>query len=809
MDDSFQSLTNAYVFRGRVRKRFGSYLMNQAVDTSVAQLSSRVRINLGTTDGAGDISGTVPGAVFAVGQMFSVSTQMLTVHNSGTSTMLHTGSAIGVFDTINGVYSISGAPINTDVYFYPSTPIIGIVTYENDQLNDEIPIAFDTQFSYQFINGSWQVLDDVVNNPAAVWTGTDSQLMWGTTWRGALSSDYLMFVTNFNAPDLLRYFNGSVWASFSPALNGTNTLLTARLVIPFQGRLLYLNVIELNQGSNIGTSDGSGNFSGTASGSSFAAGQYFLVGTTLFTTNAGMGDVAMTVSTIATGNASAPVASGTFNIATGAVVITGNNTNINQIVYYFPNVGGTQESYVNRVRYSQNGSPIQDNAWLDVGGSGKGGYYDAPTKEQIITCQLLKNRLIVYFESSTWELVWTGNNNDPFRWQLFNSELGCESTFSVVPFDKVAIAIGNVGIHACNGSNVERVDDKIPDEVFAISNENDGEFRVYGIRDYFSELVYWTFPAVEVDAKFPNRVLVYNYKTGSWAYNNDTITAFGYYQGQSATTWATTGQTWEEYTASWQSPTQNSQFRQIIAGNQEGFIFIVDTETARNCPALQITNMTFSPNLVTIKCVNHNLQTVASLNDPTGGDYIIIENAQGVTGVNGKIYPVYQVIDKDTFIISEPSFAGTYTGGGTVAIVSNINIETKQYNFYVDQGRNAAINKVDFLVDRTDSGQVTVDYSMSSSTQGIIEGGLITGALIGNNVLKTSAYDLIPQERSQTRLWHPIYPMANGECIQLNIYMSDDFNLANSQIRNPEIAFSDFTLHAMTFYTTVTSNRLQ
>src|ERR1700691_3840943 len=73
MDDAFQKLQNAYVFRGRVRKRFGSRFMGTGWSSSLTEpLFSRLRINLGSTDVSGNISATVPGSTFAVGQMFSV-----------------------------------------------------------------------------------------------------------------------------------------------------------------------------------------------------------------------------------------------------------------------------------------------------------------------------------------------------------------------------------------------------------------------------------------------------------------------------------------------------------------------------------------------------------------------------------------------------------------------------------------------------------------------------------------------------------------------------------------------------------------
>lgn len=69
--------------------------------------------------------------------------------------------------------------------------------------------------------------------------------------------------------------------------------------------------------------------------------------------------------------------------------------------------------------------------------------------------------------------------------------------------------------------------------------------------------------------------------------------------------------------------------------------------------------------------------------------------------------------------------------------------------------------------------------------------------------MDTSPYPLIPLEAKQNALWHPIYPQADGEFVQLEILMTA------AQITNPEIAFSDFEMHAMTFYTTPTASRLQ
>src|SRR5689334_9755965 len=122
-DDAFAMLQNAYNFRGRIRKRFGAELLqgSDEVDPSVAQLLSRLRINLGNTNGSGNISVTVPGAIFKVGQLFSIGDEIFTVVVTGTpGVMLTTGAAtVHTYNTTTGALVINGAAATTPVFFYP------------------------------------------------------------------------------------------------------------------------------------------------------------------------------------------------------------------------------------------------------------------------------------------------------------------------------------------------------------------------------------------------------------------------------------------------------------------------------------------------------------------------------------------------------------------------------------------------------------------------------------------------------------------------------------------------------------------
>lgn len=728
-EEAFEKLQNAYVWRGRVRKRFGGKLMGTGSISSLdAPLFSRFRVALpggagvGITNGAGNaVAASSPGHIFKVGQQLSVADTIFTVISAaaGAQPMLSTNPlATGTFNIVNGAYTITGAPALTQVYFYIGEPVMGLCNYEKGAINNQPSFGFDTQWVYKFTT-SWNRVGVAEN---VVFKGTDSDFFWTCNWNGVTDNQTALFISNFNAAigaplatdDPMWFYNEDAiipWAIYNPPFTTAGDIIyTARIIIPFKDRLLLLNTIEQD--------------------------------------------------------------------AAGAV----------------------NSSYVNRCRYSHNGSPFAASAFLEVNQAGftGGGYIDAPTEEAIISAEFIKDRLIVYFERSTWELAYTGNQVLPFTWQKINTELGSESTFSVVPFDKAVLGVGNTGIHACSGANVERIDTKIPEKIFQIANKNEGVERVVGIRDYYVEMVYWTMPNLNNAnrfARFPNQVLVYNYKTNSWAYNDDCITMFGDFEQQADATWATSSEQWQENNSTWTSGVQQAQFRQVIAGNQQGYVFIVAPDESQNAPVMSITDISVAGLFLQLTIIDHTLNS---------GDFIYLNDTQGVTGLSRHIFEIQQLIDKDNILINPPdNYAGTYTGGGNVTRVSNIQITTKQYNPYIDKGRDVYVAKIEFGVKQTVFGQITIDYAPSASQISSIDDGAATNTLLGTSVLETSPYATVPLEVVMDRLWHPVYFQTEGECIQFFMYMSTD------QMLDPLIAFEDFVLDGMVLYTIPTTPRLQ
>ena len=270
---------------------------------------------------------------------------------------------------------------------------------------------------------------------------------------------------------------------------------------------------------------------------------------------------------------------------------------------------GTVTSYKQRARYSFYGSPLVRNAWYEKNQSDDGlapvvtdgsniasgaGFVDAATEEQIISARFLKDRLMVSFERSTWELVYTSNQVQPFVWQKINSELGSMSTFSTVPFDREILTTGQSGVHACNGQNVVRIDDLIPDKIFEFETGENNNLRTAGIRDYFAEMVYWAYveDLHKPTQRYPNQIMVFNYKNKTWAFNDDCATVFGYFEQTTDMTWESSFPiTWAQANFTWISHVIQELQRQVIFGTPEGFVLIINTEESRNAPSMQITNI--------------------------------------------------------------------------------------------------------------------------------------------------------------------------------------------------------------------------
>lgn len=705
-EDSFYKLKNAYVHRGVIKKRFGSSYIGTGVTTELLkQLKTRLRINLGATDGNGFISSDLnpipAGAVLKAGQMLSIGSELFTVPDVGTPVeMLRTVEDDSCyFNTSTGSYNIVLAEANKPCFFYPSEPVMGLTMHESGAISDHSAIAFDTRFAYLYTGGGWARVG------TQVYTGDSSNYFWSTNYSGVTPEDCALFSTNFKADGLTSdpmYYtlDKLTWTEFQPIiLTGgvgiQQTVITAKVMIHFSGHFLLFHTYEYDDRSG---------------------------------------------------------------------------------AYEY-------KKCVNRMRYTgAHVDPLNANAWLEAKQAGYcgGGYRDAPTEEEIVSVQPLRDRLIVYFERSTYEVVYTHDHSQPFVFRRLSAELGSESSFASIPLEEGVFTVGSSGIHMCNGLNVVRADSKIPLELSRYLKVSDAIKRIHGIKDARDELLYWAIPSQRSDDiyRFPDKIIMYNYRNHTWAVFDDAITCFGYFEQSLGDTWEEDYQTWEDDTSTWEDPESMAGHRKVIAGNQQGFVFALRDSDHSNAPVLQVSNIDGED--VTVE--DHNLRT---------DDYVRLHNS-GVIAQD-IIYRVADVTEDKIELLGLNVPA--YKGGGTLSRVSRISIKSTAWNPYIKQGKNVSLSKIIFGVKKTGSGEITVNFIPSQA-----DISMESDASLGTGILETKPYALVPLESEQALLWHSVYFLAEGNSIQIHMTWSD------TQMLNKSIVMSEFEIQGIILETSATGD---
>lgn len=173
---------------------------------------------------------------------------------------------------------------------------------------------------------------------------------------------------------------------------------------------------------------------------------------------------------------------------------------------------------------------------------GHGGRIDAPTGEWIISAEFLRDELIVQFQESTWKLRYTGNDNDPFRWQKINDTRRVDAPYGSVPYQDYVTAVGSTGLVKSDGVSLNRYDNEIIDYVssnFDLANIN----LVNGFRFNEFYMQFLCYPSIDpVATDYCDKWLVWNWFENTFCTWNILATTFGYYkQGNDLA--------WEDFTA--------------------------------------------------------------------------------------------------------------------------------------------------------------------------------------------------------------------------------------------------------------------
>lgn len=450
--------------------------------------------------------------------------------------------------------------------------------------------------------------------------------------------------------------------------------------------------------------------------------------------------------------------------------------------------------------------------WADQ--TGFGGFITAGISQDMITVSPNEDVLIVGFNFLQTRLVFTGNDIVPFNLFVINSELGSGSTFSIVNMDQGVITRGSRGIIITNQTSAQRIDLEIPDQVFEITNQNNGTERYCAARDFINEWVYFTYPVDDDDSsfKFPDQTLQYNYRDTSWAIFNESYTTYGTFRKQTGFIWSTVGlifPTWSDWNEPWSAGSSNLQSPLVIGGNQQGFVIIRDPTTTGEGTSLTIQNISGS----TVTSPNHNLNE---------NDYIIISGCFGTVSaqVNGKIFKV-ESTSQNTFNLSPGLNTATYLGGGLITRLYVPFIQTKQFPVSWQFARKTRIGPQQYLLTTTANSQIQLliflsqnenaDPALAYNSGTIVPDPLtVNNSLIYSSVLYTcpesTNLGLTPANTNlqmvtatqQQQIWHRMNTSLLGDTVQVGFTLSDD------QMRSLTTTGNSFAITGVTAGTTTT-----
>lgn len=842
-NDAFPTMYNMYSWRGRAKRKRGTI--------SLARLKRQVQLaavpaswqygQLALVAGAGNLLTAISApstASIAPGTISVVVGSNTYTDPSQNGTLVGAPGGSGTINYATGAITISGGgvgPLTGSYAYYPGLPVLGLEDFVSSTSSSQYPLqlSFDEDFAYQLNQDSssniyyYGVNYYKLTNAPVVWSGTDYQQFWSTNYQGAF------WATN-NKPGF-HFVNGTYSSGSGSALITFNF---QSLGVDYT-TLVVGDKIFFNQWSSGGSTING--LTGTVSDASASASGNYVVTFTGNQTVAGTGIGQLLTSRIVgqdgirwydgdpTNKTGLPTttAVGWVNFAppltATTVSIDGETAALyylvgaqavvpfkDRLLFFSPWIQtstGAAIQLQDTVIWSWNGTPYYNSvvptnesfdatAWY-VDAGGRGGFLSAGISQPIVTITNNEDVLLVGFSNRHTRFIYSGNDFDPFRFYSINSELGASGTFTGVTLDQGGIDIGTNGITITNQVSTKRIDLSIPDQIFQLRATDNGANRANAARDYFREWIYFSYPLNSSQWKWPTTTLMYNYRDNTWANFYENFTAHGTFRKTTSYTWATLPfKTWATWRESWNSGSTSAQFPNVIAGNPQGFVLIKGQGTGE-APSGAIGAVTNSASPIgntQITSIDHCVEE---------GDYLLILGCLGTSPLNNQIGRVIQIIDKDNFVLDLLFPAGTYLGLGTFTRLSQPLIQTKQFPVYWNEGRQVRLGVQRYLLDKTSSGQVTLNIYLSQNPDDAWNESSIvpttspapdnTG-LIYSQILFTCPETgnlQTPTASSQFQIWHRVNTSLQGDSVQIGVTLSD------AQMRNLTFATSEIVVQAI------------
>jgi len=241
--------------------------------------------------------------------------------------------------------------------------------------------------------------------------------------------------------------------------------------------------------------------------------------------------------------------------------------------------------------------------------TGNGGEVDIPSGDWIMAAENIRDSIVVFLNESTWLLRDTQNAFAPFRIDQLNNTQSTNAPYGTVPHDLIARSIGNKGLFETDGVGCQRYDIAVID-LFEKINPN--YFQQCFAQRYDPLNVIWMlYPSSSSGLSTSDQIIIYNFIENTWALfqpalgdliqtpgTANTLSCLGLGFTTSAITWANIDLTWEEANRSWSSYLNQDQALSLLAGDQNGFVYLCNNGPTDN-PGPSFTTNTIPTQIIT------------------------------------------------------------------------------------------------------------------------------------------------------------------------------------------------------------------
>lgn len=222
--------------------------------------------------------------------------------------------------------------------------------------------------------------------------------------------------------------------------------------------------------------------------------------------------------------------------------------------------------------------------------AGHGGFLAAPTGDIIQSVEFIRDVLVVFFSNSTWIFRFTGNNTEPFRWDKLNDSKNTNCPYGSIAYDVRCTSIGNTGLLACDGVNVDRYDLPVVDYY---QSEFSQKYLAQNFAQRYDNLNQgWMLypsigsgtagnanPLIGGVAPASNKALIYNFIEETWAtydFSSNPLTCLGTFRIINDVTWASLTQSWDSTDGTWNSYSTQDRAQALLAGDPNGYVWLMD-----------------------------------------------------------------------------------------------------------------------------------------------------------------------------------------------------------------------------------------